>query len=99
MNPFQDAAVLDLNDDAHRTRLHRRLFEVAAVQSSGRYPNPPHVTVAHDTGDAPIDGLAASLARRPDAGFLGLPVTEAEVVSLRLDQTYASLERYALIPL
>ena len=99
VNPFQDAAVLDVHDDAHRTRLHRRLFEIAAVQSAARYPYLPHVTIAHYTREAPIDGLAADLARWRDPRFAGFPVTEVEIVTLRLGLPYDSLEPYAVLPL
>lgn len=99
VNSFQDAAFLDVHDDGSCGRLHARLFELAAVARAPRYAFLPHVTIAHYTAEAPIDGLAADLARWRDVRFVTFPVTAVEVVTLRLDEPYPRLEPYALIPL
>lgn len=99
INSFQDAAFLDVHDDGVCGRLHARLFELAAVARSPRYAFLPHVTIAHYTAEAPIDGLAAELAQWRDVRFAAFPVHAVEIVTLRLDEPYPELEPYALIPL
>lgn len=99
VNSFQDAAFLDVHDGGHCARLHGRLFELAAVPRAPRYAYLPHSTIAHYTADAPVAGLAATLARWRDVRFGTVRVTEVEIVTLRLDQPYPPLESYAVIPL
>ena len=98
-NSFQDAAFLDVHDDGHCAHLHSRLFDLAAVHRSPRYAYLPHVTVAHYTADAPIDGLVADLARWRDVRFGSFHASEIEIVTLDLDEPYPPLEPYAVIPL
>ena len=98
-NSFQDAAFLDVHDGGHCTRLHTRLFELAAIPRSSRYAYLPHATIAHYTGAAPPDGLAASLARWRDINFGAFHVKEIELVTLRVDEPYPPLDTYAIVPL
>ena len=99
VNSFQDATFLDVHDDGHCTRLHTRLFELAAIPRSTRYAYLPHATIAHYTAEAPIDGLTASLAPWRDISFGQFHVAEIELVTLRLDESYPALEPYAIVPL
>ena len=98
-NSFQDAAFLDVHDRGRCARLHARLRDLAAIPSTPRFPYLPHVTVAHYTADVPVDGLPAAIAPSRDRRFGSFPVTEVEIVTLRLDEPYPPLEPYAVIPL
>jgi 2'-5' RNA ligase len=98
-NSFQDAAFLEVHDRDRCARLHRRLFELAAIPRAPRFAYLPHVTIAHYTGDVPSGGVAAALGRWHDEGFGTFRVTEVEIVTLRLDEPYPSLESYGVIPL
>lgn len=99
VNSFQDAAFLDVHDRGQCARLHARLHELAAVPHMARYAYLPHSTIAHYTEDRPIDGLAGALAPWRDTRFATFRVTQVEVVTLRRDQTYPTLEPFAVIPL
>ena len=99
VNSFQDAVFLDVHDDGHCTRLHSRLFELAAIARSPCFAYLPHTTIAHFTAEAPSDGLAATLARWRDVRFGSFRVRDVEIVTLRVDEPYPSLEPYAVIPL
>jgi len=99
INSFQDAAFLDIHDRGHCAKLHARLHELAAVPHMARYGYLPHSTIAHYTADRPIDGLAGALAPWRDTLFATFRVTQVEVVTLHRDETYPSLEPYAVIPL
>jgi 2'-5' RNA ligase len=99
INSFQDAAFLDIHDHGHCAKLHARLHELAAVPHMARYGYLPHSTIAHYTADRPIDGLAGALAPWRDTLFATFRVTQVEVVTLHRDETYPSLEPYAVIPL
>ncbi len=99
VNSFQDAAFLDVDDGGHCARLHGRLFELAAIPRAPRFAYLPHATIAHYTRDAPVDNMAADLARWRDVPFGAFRVSQVEIVTLRLDQSYPPLEPYAIIPL
>lgn len=99
VNSFQDAAFLDVHDRGRCARLHGRLFELAAIPRAPRYAYLPHATIAHYTAEAPIDDIAATLARWRDTPFGTFPVTEIEIATLAIDQPYPPLETYAVIPL
>ena len=98
-NSFQDAAFLDVHDRGRCTRVHTRLRDVAAVTTVPRYPDLPHVTIAHYTAEAPLGNLPASLAAWRDRRFGAFTVTRIEVLTLRLDDPYPPLESYAVFPL
>ncbi len=99
INSFVDAAFLDVHDGGHCARLHSRLFDLAATHRTPRYAYLPHVTIAHYTAAAAIDGLAAEVARWRDVRFGSFRAAEVEIVTLRLDEPYPPLEPYAVIPL
>jgi 2'-5' RNA ligase len=98
-NSFQDAAFLDVHDRGHCARLHNRLFELAAVPAISKFAYLPHATVAHYTADAPAGNLAAAIAPWRDRRFGTYKVNQVEIVTLRVDEPYPSLEPYAIIPL
>lgn len=98
-NSFQDAAFLDVHDRGRCARLHTRLFELAAIPRTPRYPYLPHSTVAHYTAAVPVDGLPALIAGWRDRRFGSFRVTQVEIVTLRLDEPYPPLESYAVFPL
>lgn len=98
-NAFQDAVFLDVHDRGHCARLHHRLRELAAVPTVPRFAYLPHTTVAHFTTEAPIARLPATIARWRDRRFGAFMVPQIELVTLRLDEPYPSLETYAVFPL
>lgn len=98
-NAFQDAVFLDVHDRGAASRLHLRLHELAAVPMVPRFAYLPHVTVAHFTEKAPIANLPAVIAPFRDRTFGTWLVTEIEIVTLRVDEPYPDLERYAVLPL
>lgn len=98
-NSFQDAAFLDVHDEEHAARLHARLRELAAVPRVPRYAYVPHATLAHYTEEAPVAGLAATIAPWRDRCFGTFTVSQVEVITLRLDEPYPPLEPYAVLPL
>jgi len=98
-NSFQDAVFLDVHDRGRFARIHTRLHELAAIPRAPKYAYLPHTTIAHYTEEAPIDGLAAVISRWRDQRFGTFRVSQIEVVTLRLDETYPPLEPYAVIPL
>ena len=98
-NAFQDAVFLDVHDRGATSRLHTRLHELAAVPMVPRFAYLPHLTIAHFTARAPLDNLPAVIAPFRDQTFGKWLVSEIEIVTLRLDEPYPELERYARLPL
>ena len=98
-NSFQDAAFLDVHDRGRCARLHARLRDVAAVTTIPKFAYLPHVTLAHYTANAPLGNLPAALAAWRDHRFGTFPVTQVEILTLRVDEPYPPLETYAVFSL
>ncbi|MDP9357329.1 MAG: 2'-5' RNA ligase family protein [Chloroflexota bacterium] len=98
-NSFQDAAFLDVHDFGRCARLHSRLRDLAAITTIPKYAYLPHMTLAHYIADAPVGGMAATLADWRDHHFGTFSVTQVEVVTLDVDQAYPPLKPYAVFPL
>jgi 2'-5' RNA ligase len=98
-NSFQDAAFLDVHDRGACARLHTRLHDLAAVPIVPRFAFLPHTTIAHYTDESFAGNLPATLAQFRDRQFGSFLVSQIEIVTLRLDESYPHLEQYAVIPL
>lgn len=98
-NSFEDAAFLEVHDDEESSRLHQRLFEIAAIQQSPRFPYLPHVTIAHYTGPAPAAPVSVALADWKDVQFGEFVVTEIELATMATDEPYPRFQPFAVFPL
>lgn len=99
VNSFQDAAFLDVHDRGLCAHMHHRLNDIAAVPKASRFAYLPHSTIAHYTGESPIDDLPAALAPWRDTIFGAVPVRRIEILTFRLDEPYPPPRPYAVIPL
>lgn len=99
VNAFEDAVFLETGGGARLTKLHNRLFELAAIPSEPDYPYLPHCTVAHFTGLSSTESAVAAISEFR-SGPLGMfKVTEVEIVTMDAAVPYPALESYAVIPL
>ena len=99
VNAFEDAVFLETGGGARLTRLHNRLFELAAIPFEPDYPYLPHCTVAHFTGVSSTASAAEALSPFRTSALGRLQVTEVEIVTMNADDAYPELESYAVIPL
>jgi 2'-5' RNA ligase len=99
VNAFEDAVFLETGGGARLSRLHSRLFELAAIPSEPDYPYLPHCTLAHFTGVSSTASAVAALAPFRSGPLGTLHVTEVEVVTMDAAEPYPVLETYAVIPL
>jgi RNA 2',3'-cyclic 3'-phosphodiesterase len=98
VNTFQDAVFLEVRRGDPLSRLHERLFDLAAMATLPSYSYLPHCTIAHYDGTTPHDE-ALSLIARWRKGVLGaFAITEAEIVTLEPKEPYPELTTYAVIP-
>ena len=98
VNTFQDAVFLEVRGGGPLSRLHERLFDLAALPSLPSYSYLPHCTIAHYDGTTPHEE-ARSLIDRWRNEFLGdFTITEAEIVTLEPNEPYPELRTYAAIP-
>ena len=98
-NSFHDAPFLEVHDEEHSSRIHQRLFEIAAGRRSIRYPYLPHVTVGHYTAATPAAPVIQALAPWRTAQFGQFDVTEVEIATIATDEPYPQLQPYAVFPL
>lgn len=98
-NSFHDAPFLEVHDEEHSSRLHQRLFEIAAARRSPRFPYLPHVTVGHYTASAPAGPMTEALAPWRNTRFGEFDVTEVEIATIATDEPYPVLQPYAVFPL
>lgn len=98
-NAFQDAVFLEVDGGHLLSRLHARLFELAAIPRVPEYAYLPHCTVAHFAGETPAREAEAAVAPWRNRHFGELVVTEIEIVTLSPLEPYPALESYAVIPL
>ncbi len=99
VNAFEDAVFLETGGGARLSKLHSRLFELAAIPSEPDYPFLPHCTLAHFTGISSTAGAVAALAPFRSAPLGTLQVTEVEIVTMDAAEPYPVLESYAVVPL
>lgn len=98
-NSFHDAPFLEVHDEEHSSRIHQRLFEIAAGRRSTRYPYLPHVTVGHYTASTPAAPMIDALAPWRTARFGRFDVTQVEIATIATDEPYPELQPYAVFPL
>lgn len=98
-NAFEDAVFLETGGGSRLSRLHSRLFELAAVQREPDYLYLPHCTVAHFTGPASAANAVAAIAPFRSGSLGSLQVTEVEIVTMNADEPYPELDSFAVIPL
>jgi 2'-5' RNA ligase len=99
VNTFQDAVFLELRGGGPLSRLHERLFDLAALPSLPSYSYLPHCTIAHYDGTTPHDEARSLIARWRKEVLGKFTMTEAEIVTLDPSEPYPELSTYAVIPL
>lgn len=99
VNAFQDAVFLETGGGGRLSKLHGRLFELAAVQREPEFPFLPHCTVAHFTGVSSTDSAVTAISPFRTTPLGTLRVTEVEIVTMNAAEPYPELESYAVIPL
>jgi len=97
-NSFQDAVFLDVRGGGPLSRLHERLFDLAALPAHPSYPYLPHCTVAHYDGTTPHDEATSLLSPWRNEVLGEFLVGEVEVVTLDPGEPYPELTTYAAIP-
>jgi 2'-5' RNA ligase len=97
-NSFQDAAFLEVRGSGPLSRLHDRLFDLAALPTVPSYSYLPHCTIAHYDGTTPHTDVQSVLAPWRNEVFGELTIAEAEIVTLNPDEAYPELVTYAAIP-
>jgi RNA 2',3'-cyclic 3'-phosphodiesterase len=98
VNSFQDAVFLDVRGARPLSRLHERLFELAAMATAPSYSYLPHCTIAHYDGTTPHGEALSLLSPWRNEGFGQFTITEAEIVTLDPADPYPELSSYAVIP-
>jgi RNA 2',3'-cyclic 3'-phosphodiesterase len=99
VNSFQDAVFLEVRGGNPLSRLHERLFDLAAMPSLPSYSYLPHCTIAHYDGTTPHDDALSLLAPWRNKLIGEFFITEAEIVTLDPQEAYPELGSYAVIPL
>ena len=99
VNAFEDAIFLETGGGARLSKLHSRLFELAAIPSEPDFPFLPHCTVAHFTGVSSTANAVAAISPFRSASLGTLQITEVEIVTMNAAEPYPALESYAVIPL
>jgi len=98
VNSFQDAIFLDVRGGGPLSRLHERLFDLAALPTLPSYSYLPHCTIAHYDGTTPHDEAQALLAPRRNDLIGEFTIAEVEIVTLDPNEPYPELSTYAVIP-
>lgn len=98
-NSFEDAPFLEVHDDEESSRLHQRLFEIAATQNPARFPYLPHATIAHYTEPVPVEPIIGALSPWRESRFGEFDVTEVEIATIATDEAYPPLQPFAVFPL
>jgi 2'-5' RNA ligase len=99
VNAFEDAVFLEAAGGARLSKLHNRLFELAAIPSEPDFPYLPHCTLGHFTGVSSTATAVAALTPFRASPFGTFQVTEVEIVTMDAEESYPVLESYAVIPL
>jgi 2'-5' RNA ligase len=87
-NSFEDAAFLEVHDGGNCEAIHSRLREVAAVPLIPRYAYLPHVTISHYLGVYDSLETVKALQQFRRTQFGSFPVSEVEIVTMRVDIDY-----------
>ena len=98
VNSFQDAVFLDVQGGGPLSRLHERLFDLAALPTLPAYSYLPHCTVAHYDGTTPHEEAQALIGQWRNVTIGEFAIAEVEIVILDLDGAYPELATYAVIP-
>ena len=98
VNTFQDAVFLEVRMGGPLSRLHERLFDLAAMPTLPSYSYLPHCTIAHYDGTTPHDEALSLIARWRKEVLGAFAITEAEIVTLEPKEPYPDLTTYAVIP-
>ena len=98
-NSFQDAVFLDIRGGEALTRIHSRLFDLAALPRVADYPYLPHCTIAHYDGTVSPRDAVAILTPWRERVLGGFTVAELEIITMAPSEPYPALESYAVIPL
>jgi 2'-5' RNA ligase len=98
VNSFQDAIFLDVQGGAPLSRLHERLFDLAALPTVPSYSFLPHCTIAHYDGTTPPEQAQALLSPWRKESIGEFAIAEVEIVTLDPNQPYPELTTYAVIP-
>lgn len=99
VNSFQDAVFLDVRGGGPLSRLHERLFDLAALPTLPSYSYLPHCTIAHYDGTTPHEEAQALLAPWRNEVIGEFQIAEVEIVTLDPNEPYPELTTYAVIPL
>ncbi len=98
VNTFQDAVFLEVRGGGPLSRLHERLFDLAAMSTRPSYSYLPHCTIAHYDGTTPHHEALPLIARWRREALGEFAITEAEIVTLEPKEPYPELTTYAVIP-
>ena len=98
VNSFQDAIFLDVRGGGPLSRLHERLFDLAALPTLPSYSYLPHCTIAHYDGTTPPEEAHSLLAPWRNEFIGDFVISEAEIVTLDPNEPYPELSTYAVIP-
>ncbi len=98
VNSFNDAVFLDVRGGGPLSRLHERLFDLAALPTLPSYSYLPHCTIAHYDGTTPHQEAVALLAPWRNKLIGTLNIAEVEIVTLDPREPYPELTTYAVIP-
>jgi 2'-5' RNA ligase len=99
VNAFEDAVFLETGGGTRLSKLHSRLYELAAIPIEPDYPYLPHCTVAHFTGVASAASAVTALSPFRTAPLGTLHVTEVEIVTMDAANPYPIFESFAVVPL
>jgi hypothetical protein len=98
VNSFHDAVFLDVRGGGPLTRLHERLFDLAALPTLPSYSYLPHCSIAHYDGTTPLEDAVALLAPWRNELIGTFSIAEVEIVTLDPSEPYPELTTYAVIP-
>jgi 2'-5' RNA ligase len=98
VNSFHDAVFLDVRGGSPLSRLHERLFDLAALPTLPSYSYLPHCTVAHYDGTTPHGEAVALIAPWRNELIGNFTIAEVEIVTLDPNEPYPELTTYAVIP-
>jgi len=98
VNSFQDAVFLDVRGGSPLSRLHERLFDLAALPTLPSYSYLPHCTIAHYDGTTPPEEAQVLLAPWRKEVIGEFQIGEVEIVTLDPHEPYPELSTYAVIP-
>ena len=99
VNSFHDAVFLDVRGGGPLSRLHERLFDLAALPTLPSYSYLPHCTIAHYDGATPHNEALGLIAPWRNELIGEFTIAEVEIVTLDPNEPYPELTTYAVIPI